>query len=79
MYTKIAVIDSGVNLEHPDLKNARIVSLYINSDKNFEITQSSNDSYGHGTACAWIIKDLYIGTKQLFLFPHILYFFQSEL
>ena len=57
MYTKIAVIDSGVNLEHPDLKNARIVSLYINSDKNFEITQSSNDSYGHGTACAWIIHN----------------------
>jgi len=45
----IAILDSGVDLDHPDYED-RIISGYdfVNNDSN------ANDDHGHGTSCAGI-------------------------
>jgi subtilisin family serine protease len=49
---KVAVIDSGYNINNPEIKNA-VISEYIHPA--FPNTVSINDTYGHGTYCASII------------------------
>ena len=55
---KVAIIDSGVSKEQPDLKDCEI-NFYRGTLKNNRWVCEkyvSNDLYGHGTACAWIIN-----------------------
>lgn len=54
----IAVIDSGVNINHPDMKDCNILELSIIEESGeFECieTVDAGDCLGHGTACSWII------------------------
>lgn len=53
MSVKVWVLDSGVNLEHPMLKNAHIQSFDF-SDHRLRSCEN-NDDYGHGTAISSII------------------------
>ena len=52
---KVAIIDSGVYLDHPTLKNAKINGFALNYDEKTETICFSNfydDVIGHGTAVA---------------------------
>jgi|GEM_PF-559962 len=50
---KIAVIDSGIDYNHPDLKdNYRGGYDFVNSDND------PKDDYGHGTKCAGVIASI---------------------
>lgn len=52
---KVAIIDSGVDLEHVFLKD----NLYINSQNNFvKLSNNLSDETGHGTMVAGLIKIL---------------------
>ena len=57
---KIAIIDTGVNMEHPYLRNNIIKSVAISKNKLGKIQikdcDPSCDINGHGTACASVIK-----------------------
>lgn len=57
---RIAIIDTGVNIEHPYLKNNIIESVVINKNSLGKIQiknlNHSSDINGHGTACASVIK-----------------------
>jgi subtilisin family serine protease len=56
---KVAVIDSGVD-EHPDVGPVNGY-VYITEDENKELvydTEPHEDSFGHGTACAGVIRGL---------------------
>lgn len=48
---KIAVLDTGVNLSHPDLQNADIVSMNAEGQE----TTEDNDTVGHGSAVVGLI------------------------
>lgn len=57
---RIAILDSGVDVTHPAL-----TGLTLKDDLAFEregsflkVTESSGDVIGHGTAIAWIIRNL---------------------
>ena len=51
---KILIIDSGVWVEHPDLKNEDIKGmLWIDGEMRSEIY----DNFGHGTAVYGIIRN----------------------
>src|ERR1043166_753787 len=54
---RVAVVDSGIDTEHPDLKGKVKQSVEIQRvDGHFEFLPStSGDQAGHGTACAGII------------------------
>ena len=54
---KIAIIDSGVELNHPRLKGASISGISILKDKSlgWVVQVNEQDTLGHGTACAYII------------------------
>ncbi|MBQ9557128.1 MAG: S8 family serine peptidase [Clostridia bacterium] len=52
-YVKVAVIDSGVDDQHPDLVNNLDMSLAYNAYDN--IAGYTDDNYGHGTHVAGII------------------------
>lgn len=54
---EIAVIDSGIDAEHPDLNGKVRASVEAHADNKRVIFQSSEtgDSAGHGTSCAGII------------------------
>lgn len=57
---KIAIIDTGVNMEHPYLKNNIIEDVVISKNTFGKIQikngEHSYDVNGHGTACASVIK-----------------------
>lgn len=58
---KVAIIDSGVYLDHPTLKNAKINGFALNYDEKTETICFSNfydDVIGHGTAVASIIYNI---------------------
>lgn len=57
MFGKIllAIIDSGVNLQHPDFKDDTIKGLSITQEG---ITQNFQDQNGHGTAIYGILCDI---------------------
>lgn len=54
---KIAVIDSGVNVLHPDLRECKIKQYGVEvSENGYKCTKkNTSDCFGHGTACAWIV------------------------
>ncbi len=61
---KVAVIDSGVE-EHPDVGPVNGY-VYITEDDNGELvydTEPHEDSFGHGTACAGVIRQLAPGCE----------------
>jgi subtilisin len=53
----VAIIDSGIDEEHPDLKGKVIESVEARSDNKrvLFVPSETGDSAGHGTACAGII------------------------
>ncbi len=55
---KVAVIDSGVMSDHPDLEG-KIVGFYDLIDEEHDMDPSDGidayDDNGHGTACAWLV------------------------
>lgn len=55
--TCIAVIDTGIKLEHHDFKDLNCESYYYNSSckKILKSKKMGEDNFGHGTACSWII------------------------
>lgn len=57
---RVAVVDSGIDTEHPDLKGKIKESVEIvTEDGRLEFRPStSGDQAGHGTACAGIITSL---------------------
>jgi subtilisin len=57
---KVAVIDSGIDQEHPAV-GGRVVGYVTITDGPLGLlhdTEPHGDSYGHGTACAGIIRSL---------------------
>ncbi len=55
---RIAVIDSGIEVDHPRLKDAHIIESvsFVEKGGQIEISEDdSSDSFGHGTAVADII------------------------
>lgn len=57
---KVAVIDSGVDADHPSLPGGvdGYVSITRDGDQLVYDTEPHRDVYGHGTACAGIIRAL---------------------
>ena len=59
---KVAVVDTGIDTAHPDLKGAVKGGVEVFIDKNKEVKLISpeviTDNFGHGTACAGIIKKI---------------------
>ncbi len=57
---RVAVVDSGIDTEHPDLKGKVKESVeIISQDGQLSFRQStSGDQAGHGTACAGIITSI---------------------
>ena len=53
---KVAIIDTGIDVTHPDLKNNIKATIDL---KNH--TKSVNDEYGHGTHVAGLIAGLHTG------------------
>ena len=54
---KIAILDSGVKVEHPDFKVCKIKNYLISNDKYLKDDIGDVD-FGHGTACAWLIHKI---------------------
>lgn len=57
---KVAVIDSGVDATHPDIGSVQGYAE-ISEDKDLKLvcnTEPHDDSFGHGTACAGLIRSL---------------------
>lgn len=61
----VAVIDSGIDTEHPDLRGrvADSVEARIENKKVVFDPSTSGDSAGHGTACAGIIARIAPGAE----------------
>lgn len=60
---RVAIIDSGVEADHPDLHgcvdtNAGIAITLDQNGDVVETTGAHDDSYGHGTACSGIVHSL---------------------
>jgi subtilisin family serine protease len=56
---KVAVIDSGVEASHPDISHVEgYVSFRDGPEGMVAVREEHDDSYGHGTACAGIIRAL---------------------
>lgn len=53
----VAIIDSGIETDHPDIEGKTIESVEARVDGNRVVfdTSTAGDSAGHGTACAGII------------------------
>jgi subtilisin family serine protease len=56
----VAVIDSGIDTQHPELRGKIIESLEAQADDRriLFVPSGSGDSAGHGTACAGIITSI---------------------
>src|SRR5882672_2012574 len=57
---RVAIVDSGIDTEHPDLKGKVVESVEAVSEEgkiNFH-PSTSGDQAGHGTACAGIITSI---------------------
>ena len=56
----IAIIDSGIDTEHPDLKGKVHESVEAQNDNKrvLFVPSETGDSAGHGTACAGIISSI---------------------
>ena len=56
----VAIVDSGIDTEHPDLKGKISSSVDARLDDKRVVFEPSTagDSAGHGTACAWIISNI---------------------
>lgn len=52
---RVAIIDTGVNLEHPDLIDKNIVCKHIDDEGVTSILQGNSDQIGHGTAICGIL------------------------
>ena len=46
---RVAIIDTGVNLEHPDLINKNILCKRIDAKGEASFLQGNSDQIGHGT------------------------------
>ncbi len=57
---KVAVVDSGIDTEHPDLKGKvkESVEIYSQDGRVGARPSTSRDAAGHGTACAGIITEV---------------------
>jgi subtilisin family serine protease len=58
---KVAIIDSGVDAEHPwvgRITGGAVLSLDVEADEVVTKEGPHDDLYGHGTACAGIIRHL---------------------
>ncbi|MCK5242865.1 S8 family serine peptidase [bacterium] len=51
----VAVVDSGVDLNHPDLKNRLVRGATLVSQEDYSPTSEGMDDHGHGTHVAGII------------------------
>lgn len=56
----VAIIDSGIDTEHPDLKGKvkELVEAHNDNKRVLFVPSYSGDSAGHGTACAGIISSI---------------------
>ena len=57
----VAVVDSGVEGDHPWVAGRRVESVVVRLDKRGDtevVPDEPIDLYGHGTACAGIILDM---------------------
>jgi subtilisin family serine protease len=61
----VAIVDSGIETEHPDLRNKVIESVEarIENKKVLFDRSTSGDSAGHGTACAGIVSRIAPGAR----------------
>jgi len=56
---KVAVIDSGVDADHPAVGGCVEYAAIVEDDDRIEVvTQPHEDDFGHGTACAGIVRSL---------------------
>ncbi len=56
---KVAIIDSGVDADHPDVGSVEgCVAFHIDGGDARADTTPHSDDYGHGTACAGIVRSL---------------------
>ena len=57
---RIAVLDTGVDLNHPDMNSERIQSVrsWVNGKNGEEEDRGGGDESGHGTHTAGILLDL---------------------
>lgn len=70
----VAVVDTGIQYNHPYLKDNLIAAQGAVSDKNFGVdfstsapTMTPKDSHGHGTHVAGIVKSVYPNVKIMAL------------
>lgn len=55
---KVALLDSGIDMNHERLYNKPITAINLQEDGNsFKVSNSIEDAYGHGTALAGIIYE----------------------
>ena len=56
----VAIIDSGIDTQHPDLKDKVVESVEAQADykRVLFVPSEAGDSAGHGTACAGIISSI---------------------
>ncbi|HVF29521.1 MAG TPA: S8 family serine peptidase [Pyrinomonadaceae bacterium] len=56
----VAIVDSGIDVEHPDLEGKIVASVEARLDDKRVVFDASTagDSAGHGTACAGIISGI---------------------
>lgn len=61
---KVAVIDSGIDAEHPDAGSVQgYVAITEGPDGLVYDTSPHEDAYGHGTACAGVIRSMAPGCE----------------
>lgn len=54
---KIAILDTGININHEDLSNYIVGGIsFMKKNNRYEISEKYMDDNGHGTLCASVIK-----------------------